>query len=124
FHRLRKSPLGGINLVVNSIQDKYLNKFYSLKEKQTSLYDTLKILQDSFEENFLEYLIFPGLTNHPEEIEALQATLTEFPDIHLKIKSLEIDPDKYFDELKLFNLSREHIPMKEWFETFKPMLSG
>lgn len=110
----------GVNAVyvkLNSFQKDYYETF-----NPTALFanviDSMKTIAAETAELKLEYQVFPGLTDHPTEIEALRHHLSKIKVDALSPRNLHIDPDWYIDELRLFLLSRDHVGMRQWLEQF------
>lgn len=117
--------LNQLTVALNSAQPEYYERWRSRDGfRYPALIDALTVMQDAGKSIGIEYQIFPGLTDHPSEIEALEALIKQFKKCQFKLKNLAIDPDWYMDELMLFHLSRNHVGMNEWFKQFAAKFPG
>ncbi len=113
----------GIDRIVirlNSLQEEYFQKLHQPNNMLfKNVMESIETAGQSPAELVLHYDVFPGLTDHPEEIHALSHALRTQQIAALRPVNLNIDPDWYVDELRLFNLSREQIGMTAWLDEIR-----
>lgn len=114
------SGLDVVQVAVNSAQPAYFDPFHrGSGQGFAALEEVMDIARDSGGAVWIDYQVFPGLTDHPGEIEALRGLL-EHPAVRrCMVSSLAVDPDWYLDELRLFTLSREQVGIRQWMATMK-----
>ena len=61
------------------------------------------------------YHVFPGLTDHPDELSAFRELQAQFPAITLRLTGMKTDPDWFIDEMHLFHMTRSHMGIAEWY---------
>jgi len=62
----------------------------------------------------LNYFIFPGLSDHPVEMEALRALLQKTQPHYIQMRNLNLDPDRVIDELELEKLPGKPLGLRSW----------
>ncbi|MFW5747755.1 MAG: radical SAM protein, partial [bacterium] len=62
----------------------------------------------------LNYFVFPGLTDHPSEIEALDRILAEGNVDMIQTRNLNLDPFVYISSLGLEGLGTGFIGVRNW----------
>lgn len=116
--KLALSGLDSIRISINSAQPRLYNLYYqpqgySFKEVETSL----KVAKDCGLFTSLNLLVFPGITDRQEEVEALINLLGRTEIDLLQLRDLNIDPHLY---LSLFPASkRESLGIIEFLQILK-----
>ena len=64
----------------------------------------------------LNYGVFPGLTDHPAEMEALEKLFNTVDIGMFQPYNLPVDPEWYMDKLMMMSLSRKQVGMRIWWE--------
>lgn len=115
-----RAGINRLQLTFNSAREDYYQAFYRPRGYRFGL------LTDAFHAAAslgikieLTYLTFPGLTDHPVEMKALENLLREFPVEALHLSNLAIDPEWYMDELAILPLSRKQVGMPNWLAHFQ-----
>jgi hypothetical protein len=109
-----------IGLNFNSAQPKFFERFYKNRGyKLDSLLRCLHIINQYGAKIILNYGIFPGLTDHPHEIKALEKLVEQTNAAALHPYNLPVDPEWYMDKLLLMTISREQVSMRAWWEHIK-----
>lgn len=109
-----------IRIWVNSAQENFYNRFYAQHGFTfPDLQETLAVVAKSKREAELAYLIFPGLTDHPDELSAFTTLIKTSKPTQIVLDNLRTDPDWYMDELRLFHLSRNQIGIPGWVKNVK-----
>jgi len=105
--RLARAGLDSIRVSLNSAQDEYYHAYHNPNGYQ--LRDVIESTRAAVDEGLfvsINYLIFPGLTDHEKEIDAFSRVLEETGTHMVQWKNLNIDPDLYISLLGLDRLSR------------------
>ena len=115
-----RAGLNRLHLTLNSAREAYYQTFYRPQgyrfELLTGALHTAASLGARID---LTYQTFPGLTDHPVEMKALEDLLREFPVEALHLTNLAIDPEWYMDELAILPLSRKQVGMANWLAHFQ-----
>ena len=100
--RLCRAGLDSIRVSLNSAQQLYYNAYYD--PKGYSFDDVIESLLIARRFDLwisLNYFVFPGFTDHPQEIDALERLLEKVPVDMIQTRNLNIDPDWYVPRLGL-----------------------
>lgn len=115
MERLCEAGLDSIRASINSAQKKYYDLYYNPRHYTfEDVIESLKIVRKYDRWASINYLTFPGLTDHPQEIVALGKLISETKINMIQTRNLNIDPDWYMDELGLRELKQEQIGMRNW----------
>jgi len=115
IERLCQAGLDSIRASINSAQQKYYDSYYNPRHYTFDhVIESLKIMRKNDRWASINYLTFPGLTDHPQEIAALEKLISEVKINMIQTRNLNIDPDWYLDELSLRDLEQEQIGMRNW----------
>lgn len=119
-HDWGRAGLNRLQLTLNSAHEDYYQAFYRPQgyrfDQLTGALHAAASLGIKID---LTYLTFPGLTDHPVEMKALENLLREFPVETLHLANLAIDPEWYMDELAILPLSRKQVGMTNWLAHFQ-----
>ncbi len=112
-----KSGLKSVLLTLNAAQSSAFDALNALSNLTFHAFKSVLKLARRFAVNIiLDYQVFPGFTDHPNEINALKGLVSEFGVHRLQLTNLGVDPEWYIDELKLLDLSRAQIGMAQWLK--------
>jgi MoaA/NifB/PqqE/SkfB family radical SAM enzyme len=115
IEKLCEAGLDSIRASINSAQKKYYDPYYNPRHYTfDAVIESLKIVRKYDRWASINYLTFPGLTDHPQEIAALEKLILETKLNMIQTRNLNIDPDWYMDELGLRDLKQEQIGMRIW----------
>lgn len=115
IERLCEAGLDSIRASINSAQKKYYDLYYNPRHYTFDhVIESLKIMRKYNRWASINYLTFPGLTDHPQEITALENLISQTKINMIQTRNLNIDPDWYLDELGLRDLQQNQIGMREW----------
>jgi len=115
IERLCRSGLDSIRVSLNSAQEIYYNRYFlPLDYKFEDVIESLKIARAFSIWTSINYFIFPGLTDHPSEMEALRSLIDGVKLNMVQTRNLNIDPDFYVEELHLSELEPCFKGMKNW----------
>ena len=115
IERLCEAGLDSIRASINSAQKKYYDLYYNPRHYTFEhVIESMKIMRRYDRWVSINYLTFPGLTDHPQEIASLEKLICETEINMIQTRNLNIDPDWYLDELGLRDLNQEQIGMRNW----------
>nr|NIV12377.1 radical SAM protein [Fodinibius sp.] len=115
IERLCEAGLDSIRASINSAQKVYYDPYYSPRHYTfDDVTESLKIMRKHNRWASINYLTFPGLTDHPQEIAALEKLISETKINMIQTRNLNIDPDWYLETLGLRDLHQEQIGMRNW----------
>ncbi len=98
--KLVKSGLNSVRISMNSVREDFYNAYYS--PKGYNINDVLASIKYCAENNVytaINYLVFPGINDRPEEIEPLMETIEKTGLQMIQLRNLNIDPDIYLPAL-------------------------
>lgn len=102
-----------IGLQLNSAQAAYFEAF-NKGRRFADMEESLRIIGQVGKRAILSYGIFPGLTDHPFEMKALERLVEMANPAMLHLYNLPVDPEWYMDELMLQTLLRKQIGIQNW----------
>lgn len=115
IERLCVVGLDSIRASINSAQKKLYDLYYNPRHYTFEhVIESMKIMRRYNRWASINYLTFPGLTDHPQEIAALEKLISETKINMIQTRNLNIDPDWYLDKLGLRELTQEQIGMRNW----------
>lgn len=111
--RLCKAGLDSIRVSMNSAQESLYNQYYHPGNYTfEQVLASLRIVRQFDRWVSINYFVFPGLTDHPEEVAALETIIEQVNMI--QARNMNIDPEWYIDILELEKLSAEAIGVRQW----------
>jgi pyruvate-formate lyase-activating enzyme len=118
--RLCKAGLNSMRVSLNSAQARFYHAYY--RPAGYSFDDVCESM--SIARRFglwvsLNYLVFPGFTDHCAEIAALKRLVNKFAINMIQTRNLNIDPQWYCAELGLQNLRGKRTGIAEWIREIK-----
>ncbi|MBN1799334.1 MAG: radical SAM protein [Spirochaetales bacterium] len=117
---LFEAGLDSIRVSLNSAQDKYYNAYYNPRDyKFDDVVQSLTLARDFNRWSSLNYLIFPGFTDHKTEMAALHTLINKVKPNMIQTRNLNIDPEWYTQELKLAELAPDFIGMRNWLDSMR-----
>lgn len=115
IEKLCEAGLDSLRASINSAQRVYYDRYYNPRHYTVDdVIESLKVLRGYNRWASINYLTFPGLTDHPNEMEALDRLISETRINMIQTRNLNIDPDWYMDRLGLRDLSQTQIGMRNW----------
>jgi pyruvate-formate lyase-activating enzyme len=112
---LFEAGLNSIRVSLNSAQEEYYHAYYNPRDftfEQVTA--SLTLARDFNRWSSLNYLIFPGFTDHRSEMAALRTLIRKVKPNMIQTRNLNIDPEWYVNELKLDQLQPDFIGMRAW----------
>jgi pyruvate-formate lyase-activating enzyme len=117
LERLFKAGLDSIRVSLNSAQRKYYNAYYNPQDYEfDDVVQSIALARALDKWSSLNYLIFPGFTDHTAEMNALRALLGKVKPNMIQTRNLNMDPEWYMRELGLETLTPDFIGMRGWIE--------
>ncbi len=118
--RLCRAGLDSIRVSMNSAQKHFYEAYYQPRQYGfEQVIQTMRLMHRHGRWVSINYLVFPGLTDHPDEIAALSRLIQEVEPDMLQTRNLNIDPHWYIEALALDTLSPQQIGMKRWVELMR-----
>lgn len=118
--RLCKAGLDSIRVSLNSAQEHYYTAYYRPQGyNYEHVVASIKISVLFHLWTSLNYFMFPGFTDHPAEISALERLISTIKLNMIQTRNLNIDPELYIEELHLLDLSPEFMGIKNWIRHIK-----
>lgn len=109
--RLFKAGLDSIRVSLNSAQEPYYRAYYRPRDYSYSdVVASLRVARQYQKWSSLNYMIFPGLTDHPAELAALERLIADVKVNMIQTRNLNIDPEWYMSELGLSDTERQCAP--------------
>ncbi|MGQ9615223.1 MAG: radical SAM protein [Spirochaetota bacterium] len=120
IERLCRAGLDSIRVSVNSAQEDYYNRYFlPVDYIFEDVIESLKIARSFNIWTSINYFIFPGLTDHPIEMEALKSFINKVKLNMVQTRNINIDPEFYIQELHLSELGPCFKGMRNWLEFMK-----
>ncbi len=117
LERLFRAGLDSIRVSLNSAQKIFYDRYYQPVNYEFE--DVIKSMEIARKFNrfiSLNYFIFPGFTDHPDEISALEKIIARTKVNLIQARNLNMDPDWYIESLKLNEISPDFIGVKNWLK--------
>jgi hypothetical protein len=115
--RLCEAGLDSIRVSVNSAQERYFNAYHQPRGYGLDqVVETLRTVRGFSLWSSLNYFMFPGLTDYPSEIAALEGLVRGTRVNMIQTRNLNMDPDWYIDELELDEPVPPVLGMRRWIE--------
>lgn len=125
LERLCRAGLNSVRVSLNSAQKFYYNRYYRPRNYTfDDVVESLKVVRRYQGWTSINYLIFPGLTDHPEEYEALKRLIEEVELDMVQTRNLNIDPEWYIEALSLADLPSSHFGMPVWLNRLRQDYPG
>ncbi len=120
IERLCKAGLDSIRVSLNSAQPALYHAYYSPRGYGwEEVCESLRIVRSHNRWISLNYFIFPGLTDQPDEMETLQKLVTAYHVDYIQMRNLNIDPEWYIQTLDLGRYQGAGMGIKVWQRRIK-----
>jgi wyosine [tRNA(Phe)-imidazoG37] synthetase (radical SAM superfamily) len=118
--RMCRAGLDSIRVSLNSAQPHLYDRYFRPKDYGFDhIVESMRIVRRYGRWISLNYFIFPGLTDDPEETERLSDLVTAVRADYIQMRNLNIDPDMYIDCLGLKEYGGNPIGISEWMDTVR-----
>ena len=115
--RLCRAGLDSIRVSLNSAQQSFYDRYYRPSDYSfQNVVESLKIVRQFGRWSSINYLVFPGLTDHQDEISALERLIEETRLNMIQTRNLNMDPEWYIEEMGLAGLSARSLGMRQWVD--------
>ncbi len=112
---LFEAGLDSIRISLNSAQEDFYRAYYNPQDFAFSdVGESIALARGFNRWSSLNYLVFPGFTDHKAEMAALHTLITEVKPNMIQTRNLNIDPEWYIQELGLEKLKPDFIGMPDW----------
>jgi pyruvate-formate lyase-activating enzyme len=114
---LLAAGLDSIRVSLNSAQEHYYDAYYRPNDFcLADVEESLLATREAGKWSSLNYLIFPGFSDHRQEVEALARLIQKTKINMIQTRNLNIDPEWYIKELKLGDLEKDFMGIPNWIE--------
>jgi molybdenum cofactor biosynthesis enzyme MoaA len=119
IERICKAGVNSMRVSLNSAQEKYYTAYYQPKNYRfDDVCESIAIANKYDVWVSLNYLVFPGFTDHPSETDALKKLLRKIKINMIQTRNLNIDPHWFIGKMGLNDL-KEGIGMNRWVHKIK-----
>ncbi|NOZ61001.1 MAG: radical SAM protein [Calditrichaeota bacterium] len=120
IEKLFRAGLDSVRVSMNSAQKLFYDRYY--RPNNYTFDDVLTSIEIARKFNrfiSLNYFVFPGFTDHPDEISALKEIISKYKINLIQARNLNMDPDWYTETLQLNRLSPDFIGIKNWLSNLR-----
>ena len=120
--RLAKAGLDSIRVSLNSVRKNFYNAYYRpVDYTLDDVFESIRIMRSYDRWVSLNYLMFPGFSDLPDELNALLELVEKTGLNMIQTRNLNIDPEWYIDELGLWDKKNggEPVGIPEWVARLK-----
>ncbi len=115
--RLAEAGVDSIRVSLNSVQERFYNAYYRPRGYHfAEVLESIRRAKEAGMFTMLNYLVFPGLTDRADEIEALLQLVNAAGVDLVQLRNLSIDPVMYLDAM---GVSDEGLGMKTMMDRVK-----
>lgn len=98
---LREAGLNSMRVSLNSAREVYYNRYFRPKGYNfNDVLDAVKAMKSRDGFVSINFFVFPGFTDQPEEIEALEKLIEAYQIDMIQWRNLNIDPDWYWEVMQ------------------------
>jgi pyruvate-formate lyase-activating enzyme len=118
--RICRAGINSMRVSLNSAQEEYYSAYY--RPKNYCFDDVCESIAIAHRNNVwisLNYLVFPGFTDHPTEIAALKKMLKKNKINMIQTRNLNIDPHWIIEKMGLNDLKGKAIGINQWIHEIK-----
>lgn len=122
---LCRAGLDSVRVSMNSAQKTFYEAYYKTRNYRfEDVLKSIQVVKSLGKWCSINYFIFPGLTDHPSEMFALERLLKQAPVDMIQTRNLNIDPEWYEQELGLADLDEPPVGMLRWLERLRQSAPG
>ncbi|WP_432821627.1 radical SAM protein [Trichloromonas sp.] len=119
--RLAEAGVDSIRVSLNSVQERFYNAYYRPRGYHfAEVLESIRRAKEAGMFTMLNYLVFPGLTDRADEIEALLQLVNAAGVDLVQLRNLSIDPVMYLDAM---GVADEGLGMKTMMDRVKAEVS-
>jgi pyruvate-formate lyase-activating enzyme len=120
MYQLIKAGIDSARISMNSfIKEQYLNYYRPLAYRFEDVIETIKLLRQHNKWVSINYFVFPGYTNDPEEIVELEKAIQELRFNMIQWRNFNIDPDVFSGNLRLEFNKKIQLPLFYHIQSIK-----
>lgn len=113
--QLAAAGLDSIRVSLNSVQEKYYNRYYRPNGYQfADVKESIRVMKQAGRFVSLNYFILPGFTDSAAEFAALCQFVAELAPDFIQLRNLNMDPEWYLQILE-FSDEQKPLGMRAWF---------
>lgn len=121
--KIAEAGLDSIRISLNSARKDFYNKYYRPKGYTfDDVITSIKLSREMGLYTMINYLVFPGISDQEEEIEALEELIQKTGLNFIHVKNLNIDPQLYLNSMPLTDSPA--IGMKKMTEIIRKEFAG
>jgi len=118
--RLCKAGLDSLRVSLNSAREELYTAYYRPQNYSfADVVESIMVMRRYHKWISLNYFIFPGLTDNPDELAALTKLVLDFKIDYIQMRNLNIDPEWYIEELNLAAQPHHAIGILKWQQQLK-----
>lgn len=118
IREIANSGLDSIRISINSARKEFYNAYYRPNDYTfEDVVASISISRDRGLYTMINYLVFPGITDQEEEIDALRHLIKKTGINFIHLKNLNIDPQLYMENMPITN--SKAVGMKNMVEIMK-----
>ncbi len=118
--KLARVGLDSIRVSMNSSRSDLYQKYFSPKDYDFhDVLDSISVMAAAKRWISLNYFIFPGLTDHPEEMACFLQLVKKYGVHCIQMRNLNIDPEWYIEHLELSGVAGKAAGIKKWMQIVK-----
>jgi pyruvate-formate lyase-activating enzyme len=120
IEKLCRIGLDSARVSMNSAQEKYYAAYYHPRNYSfEDVVESLSIIKKHRRWLSINYLMFPGFTDHPVEIKALEKLVDKASPDMIQTRNLNIDPEWFISRMELTDFSVKSIGIRQWMVRMK-----
>ena len=113
--RLCRAGLDSIRVSLNSAREPYYRRYYLPQGYAFGdVVESMRVAAGHGVWTSINYLVFPGFTDQPEEVGALEQLISSVKLNMIQTRNLNIDPDWYIDEMGLRDGAAAGMGIRAW----------
>jgi len=118
--RLCAAGLDSIRVSLNSAQPNLYNAYFLPRDYSfMDVMESIKVMNRHGRWISLNYFIFPGFSDDPQEMASLNHLLETVQINFIQMRNMNIDPEWYMEELELGAAGSNGIGILKWMETWR-----
>jgi pyruvate-formate lyase-activating enzyme len=118
--RLFQAGLDGMRVSLNSAQPTLYNAYYQPRNYTfDDVLESLNIARHAERWSSLNYFVFPGFTDHPQEVAALETLIRDAKVNMIQARNLNMDPEWYLTTIGADRLEPEGGGIQSWIASIQ-----
>jgi pyruvate-formate lyase-activating enzyme len=122
---LCKAGLDSIRVSLNSAQDSFYQNYFKPKGYSfQEVVESIRIAKRYGKWVSLNYFIYPGFTDSPDEMQAMIRLIRDIPVDMIQMRNLNMDPDLCWEEAGYSSLRGSPVGLLKWMNEIKKASPG